>query len=458
MPIGTLPSLPGFGSTSPGSGRSASLPQPGPAPPTLQPPSARLHSRGSVNTAVHSGRHLSHPHVFEAEPLMPDEVEVDGRIRTASLAVIATTCLCFAVYHLKGILVPFLIAITLKFLLTPIIDLLSCARCATPGNCKLPRGVAVVLSFLVVIGLGTFLVSLVTMSAAKFMAKADVYTQSLTELIDASVETANALAVSMGRKSMSLDEIKAQVADFVANVSLTDIIISLLGEVGHIAENALYIILFLAFLLHHTDGEQPAEAQHGGEGGDGEAAAGSSGRRGVALASLAEKRVYQYISGKCLICLFVAACSGVIYWALGVELWLTFTLLSFFLNFVPNVGMGIACALPMPLIALSPDYAPWQVALAFVGPFAVGTFGKDVLEPVLVGNAVALQPVAVLLAILLWGTAWGLVGAILAVPLTAVLRIYLAGIAHPLPRFVAALLTGEDMTRSPMHPRSPELM
>ena len=51
------------------------------------------------------------------------------------------------------------------------------------------------------------------------------------------------------------------------------------------------------------------------------------------------------------------------------------------------------------------------------------------------------------------------IGAILAVPLTAVLRIYLAGIAHPLPRFVAALLTGEDTrVTSPMHPRSPELM
>ena len=417
--------------------------------------------------AVHSGRQLSQPHIFEAEPLTADEVEVDGRIRTASLAIIATTCLCFAVYHLKGILIPFLIAITLKFLLTPIIDFLSCAHCATPGNCKLPRGIAVVLSFLVVIGLGGFLVSLVTTSAARFMAKADVYTQSLTELIDASVEWANAIAVSMGRQSVSLDEIKAQVTDFVANVSLTDIIISLLGEVGHIAENALYIVLFLAFLLHHSDGEQAepphgaaAAGEEGGGGGGGvEEEATASGRRGVALASLAEKRVYQYISGKCFICLFVACCSGIIYWLLGVDLWLTFTLLSFFLNFVPNVGMGIACALPMPLIALSPDYAPWQVALAFLGPFAVGTFGKDVLEPVLVGNAVALQPVAVLLAILLWGTAWGLVGAILAVPLTAVLRIYLAGIAHPLPRYVAAVLTGEDTrVTSPMQPRSPELL
>ena len=116
--------------------------------------------------------------------------------------------------------------------------------------------------------------------------------------------------------------------------------------------------------------------------------------------------------------------------------------------------MGIACILPMPLIALDPHFDPLEILVAFAGPFAVGTVGKDVFEPLLVGNAVALSPIAVMFAILLWGTAWGITGAILAVPLTAVLRIYLAGIHHPLPRYIATCLTGEE----PSHHSGAELL
>ena len=42
--------------------------------------------------------------------------------------------------------------------------------------------------------------------------------------------------------------------------------------------------------------------------------------------------------------------------------------------------------------------------------------------------------VVVLLSLMLWGTLWGVPGLVLAVPLTAVLRIHLASIDHPLPR------------------------
>ena len=48
------------------------------------------------------------PNALSSAPLKKGEIEVDGKIRTASLAIIATTCICFAVYKLKAVLVPFL--------------------------------------------------------------------------------------------------------------------------------------------------------------------------------------------------------------------------------------------------------------------------------------------------------------------------------------------------------------
>lgn len=292
----------------------------------------------------------------------------------------------------------------------------------------MPRGLATLLSFVLIVWVGSIIVSLVTSSASKFIANADVYTQRLAELVDIALKMGNAAAEKMGKEKTSLETIAKEVEGFISNVSVSDVIIQILGEVGEIAEEALYIMLFLAFLLHDT-------GSHAGQVHEKDK-----------LAAMAEKRVYQYISGKVSISLFVAVSSAAIYWAMGVELWHVFGLLSFWLNFIPNVGMGIACILPMPLIALDPTFSPLAILGSFVGPFAVGTLGKDVLEPLWVGNAVALQPVAVLMAIMLWGTAWGITGAILAVPLTAVLRIYLAGINHPLPRYVAAMLTGEPIS------------
>ena len=40
------------------------------------------------------------------------------------------------------------------------------------------------------------------------------------------------------------------------------------------------------------------------------------------------------------------------------------------------------------------------------------------------------------------GCRWGVTGMLLAVPITAVLRIHLSLIYHPLPRWIAALLVG----------------
>ena len=53
-----------------------------------------------------------------------------------------------------------------------------------------------------------------------------------------------------------------------------------------------------------------------------------------------------------------------------------------------------------------------------------------------------MQPVAVLLSIMCWGAVWGMTGMIMAVPMTAVIRIYLEGIDHPLPRYFAHMLAG----------------
>lgn len=45
---------------------------------------------------------------------------------------------------------------------------------------------------------------------------------------------------------------------------------------------------------------------------------------------------------------------------------------------------------------------------------------------------------------MLWGSIWGVTGMVLAVPITAVLRIHMSYLEHPLPRYFALLLSGRN--------------
>ena len=61
-----------------------------------------------------------------------------------------------------------------------------------------------------------------------------------------------------------------------------------------------------------------------------------------------------YIRGKTAISLLVASINATIYWAVGLDLWLAFGVLAFFLNFIPNVGGIGAVLLTMPRTAARP--------------------------------------------------------------------------------------------------------
>jgi AI-2 transport protein TqsA len=143
--------------------------------------------------------------------------------------------------------------------------------------------------------------------------------------------------------------------------------------------------------------------------------------------------------------MLVGALDACILWGVGVSLWLVFGVLAFWLSFVPNIGFAITVLLPMPLVMLDPSFSSARVALAFFGPLAVGMAAKDIVEPLLIGHSTRLTPVAVLLSVMLWGSIWGVTGMVLAVPLTAVARIHMEGLEHPLPQYFAAVLSGSPI-------------
>ena len=115
------------------------------------------------------------------------------------------------------------------------------------------------------------------------------------------------------------------------------------------------------------------------------------------------------------------------------------------LNFIPNVGSMIAMFLPMPVVIVDPGLEMWQKVGAFVGPGIVQGYVGNALEPMVFGKSLNMTPLAILAALVIWGSVWGLMGAILSVPLLGIQKICLTHANHPMAKYFLSLIR-EDPT------------
>ena len=84
--------------------------------------------------------------------------------------------------------------------------------------------------------------------------------------------------------------------------------------------------------------------------------------------------------------------------------------------------------------------------LAIVLPGTIQIVIGNMLEPKILGESLDLHPATVLMSLIFWGMLWGIVGALLAVPMTAVLKILLERLepARPFAEIMAGRLPSTD--------------
>jgi AI-2 transport protein TqsA len=153
-----------------------------------------------------------------------------------------------------------------------------------------------------------------------------------------------------------------------------------------------------------------------------------------------EDRVQRYITQMVVLSAISGILVSVTLAVCGVKFAVMFGFLAFLLNFIPTVGSIIATLLPLPVILLSPELGPTAKVLALAIPAAFQIYLGNSVQPRWLGNALDLHPIVVLISLIFWGMIWGLPGAFLATPMTAVLRIILEKI--PATRPIAELLAG----------------
>lgn len=148
-----------------------------------------------------------------------------------------------------------------------------------------------------------------------------------------------------------------------------------------------------------------------------------------------------FIAGNFVIGLVIGGFSAALFWFLHIPYWYFLGPISGFLSLVPYLGVVLA-ALP-PLAAGMGTLKTSGILIVIGGVVVAHLVALNVLYPKILGKRLQLNPLVVTAALLIWGFIWGAMGLILAIPVTAALKIVCEHV-EPLRGFSHMLGEGEE--------------
>ncbi|HZU27613.1 MAG TPA: AI-2E family transporter [Bryobacteraceae bacterium] len=125
-----------------------------------------------------------------------------------------------------------------------------------------------------------------------------------------------------------------------------------------------------------------------------------------------------YVIGNFVLGVMLSTFSSAFFFSIGMPYWLLVGILSGFLSLVPYVGLPLA-VLPPVLAGIAIYNEPAIYLLIALIIVVLHLIALNLLYPKIVGARVHLNPLVVTVALMFWGTIWGGIGLLLAVPITA---------------------------------------
>lgn len=157
------------------------------------------------------------------------------------------------------------------------------------------------------------------------------------------------------------------------------------------------------------------------------------------LAKEIDRVLAGFIRGMGSVCLILGTYYAVSLWLVGLQFGLVVGVIAGLLTFIPYVGAIVGGVLAVGL-ALFQFWGEWWWILAVYAIFQSGQFIEgNILTPNLVGNSIGLHPVWLLLALSVFGSLFGFIGLLVAVPLAAALGV--------IARFLAGQYVGSRLFR-----------
>jgi predicted PurR-regulated permease PerM len=344
---------------------------------------------------------------FAIPQAMVDAEDLHRHIRSGSTAgVLLAVLACFAVAYLAKLpIIVLLVAILLSFILAPIVDLLH--------RLRLPRALGsliTVLAFLVVV---YFLGQASYSKATSFMQDLPKYSGKIRSIVGKVRHQAQQIQQTTETVLPSEENPKNTPTVRVEQQhNWDDFLTSGLGPVAEIVFTASFIPFLTYFMLTWQDHVRSATVMLF-----------RMKNRNTAYVTLGliSSMIRSFIVGNVLVGLFIGAASTVAFGLVHVPYFYFIGFISGFLSLVPYLGVVLAVIPPLVSGIGVLHSTSFIVVLATV--LGLHLFALNVLYPKFLGSRLQLNPLAVTVSLLLWGWLWGGMGLILAVPLTAAIKI-----------------------------------
>jgi predicted PurR-regulated permease PerM len=128
-----------------------------------------------------------------------------------------------------------------------------------------------------------------------------------------------------------------------------------------------------------------------------------------------------FVRGQLLVAIIVGFASSLGMWLIDLPFWLLIGIIAGFLNLIPFLGPVVGGALAALVALLNGDVtqAIWAVLIMI----AIQQLDNHVITPLVQRTRVNLSPLVIVLALIIGGTVAGLLGVLVAVPMTAAIRI-----------------------------------
>jgi AI-2 transport protein TqsA len=117
----------------------------------------------------------------------------------------------------------------------------------------------------------------------------------------------------------------------------------------------------------------------------------------------------------------MAVICTIIYWGFGIDFALVWGILYFLLSFVPNIGFVLAVVPPFVVSLL--QFGITRAVIVLVVVIVANSVLDNLISPRIMGRSVGLSSLTILLSLLFWSWVLGGLGALMAVPLTLMVKL-----------------------------------
>jgi len=316
----------------------------------------------------------------------------NNRVLITLLGIVALVATGFVLKAAQAVIIPLMIAWLLSYILAPVVNYLARHR--------IPTGPAVAVVMLLLL-FALYLAGLfVHTRAMGFVSEYHYYAEQFTQ-IGADI-----------MERFKLPEGYFEQINWTQ--TLGQRLLSLSGSFVSFAGNLVMVLIFLIFMLLgkpyvrcKIENAFPAH----------------DAKRIANVSDSIAKQIGRYLSIK----LVISAVTGFLVWVLcvsvGIDFPVTWAVLAFLLNFIPTIG-SIVASIPPVLLALIQFYPSfWPAVIAAVVLLLIQQTMGGFLEPKLAGERLNLSPVIILISLIFWGWLWGIVGALLSVPIAVAIKI-----------------------------------